>query len=124
GWAVSVPTCAKGVSFKVVRTIASGPVVIGKRTDLRMVEGEQTPARAPAVSYEDIGGLERELARVREIVELPLKYSHIFERLGILAPKGVLLYGPPGTGKTLLARALPAETRVHFIPLHCPEAIP
>jgi transitional endoplasmic reticulum ATPase len=121
GCVVRVPTFAKAVNFQVVRTIPSGAVVIGKRTDIRVVEGEQTAARAPAVSYEDIGGLEREVARVREIVELPLKYSRIFERLGILAPKGVLLYGPPGTGKTLLARAVAAESRVHFIHLNGPE---
>jgi transitional endoplasmic reticulum ATPase len=121
GGVVRVPTFAKAVNFQVVRTIPSGPVVIGKRTDIRVVEGEQTAARAPAVSYEDIGGLEREVARVREIVELPLKYSRIFEQLGILAPKGVLLYGPPGTGKTLLARAVAAESRVHFIHLNGPE---
>src|SRR5215469_9740881 len=121
GCVVRVPTFAKAVNFQVVRTIPSGPVVIGKRTDIRIVEGEQTPSRVPAVSYEDIGGLEREVARVREIVELPLKYSHVFERLGILAPKGVLLYGPPGTGKTLLARAVAAESRVHFIHLNGPE---
>jgi transitional endoplasmic reticulum ATPase len=121
GSVVRVPTFAKAVNFQVVRTIPSGPVVIGTRTDIRVVEGEQTAARAPAVSYEDIGGLEREVARVREMVELPLKYSRIFERLGILAPKGVLLYGPPGTGKTLLARAVAAESRVHFIHLNGPE---
>jgi transitional endoplasmic reticulum ATPase len=121
GSVVRVPTFAKAVNFQVVRTIPSGAVVIGKRTDIRIVEGEQTAARAPSVSYEDIGGLEREVARVREMVELPLKYSHIFERLGILAPKGVLLYGPPGTGKTLLARAVAAESRVHFIHLNGPE---
>jgi transitional endoplasmic reticulum ATPase len=121
GGVVRVPTFAKAVNFQVVRTIPSGPVVIGKRTDIRVVEGDQTAARAPAVSYEDIGGLEREVARVREMVELPLKYSRIFERLGILAPKGVLLYGPPGTGKTLLARAVAAESRVHFIHLNGPE---
>ena len=121
GCVVRVPTFAKAVNFQVVRTIPSGPVVIGKRTDIRVVEGDQTVARAPAVSYEDIGGLEREVARVREIVELPLKHSRIFERLGILAPKGVLLYGPPGTGKTLLARAVAAESRVHFIHLNGPE---
>ena len=121
GCVVRVPTFAKAVNFQVVRTIPSGPVVIGKRTDIRVVEGEQTTARAPAVSYEDIGGLQREVARVREIVELPLKYPRIFERLGILAPKGVLLYGPPGTGKTLLARAVAAESRVHFIHLNGPE---
>jgi transitional endoplasmic reticulum ATPase len=121
GCAVRVPTFAKAVNFQVVRTIPGGTVVIGPRTDIRVVEGEQTAARAPAVSYEDIGGLEREVARVREIVELPLKHSRIFERLGILAPKGVLLYGPPGTGKTLLARAVAAESRVHFIHLNGPE---
>jgi len=121
GCAVRVPTFAKAVNFQVVRTIPSGTVVIGPRTDIRVVEGEQTAARAPAVSYEDIGGLEREVARVREIVELPLKHSRLFERLGILAPKGVLLYGPPGTGKTLLARAVAAESRVHFIHLNGPE---
>ncbi len=121
GCVVRVPTFAKAVNFQVVRTIPSGPVVIGPRTDIRVVEGEQTAARAPSVSYEDIGGLEREVGRVREMVELPLKYSRIFERLGILAPKGVLLYGPPGTGKTLLARAVAAESRVHFIHLNGPE---
>jgi transitional endoplasmic reticulum ATPase len=121
GCVVRVPTFAKAVNFQVVRTIPAGPVVIGKRTDLRVVEGDQTVARAPAVSYEDIGGLEREVERVREMVELPLKHSRIFEQLGILAPKGVLLYGPPGTGKTLLARAVAAESRVHFVHLNGPE---
>ncbi len=121
GCAVRVPTFAKAINFHVERTIPSGPVVIDRRTDIRVVDGEQLGARAPAVSYEDIGGLEREVARVREIVELPLKHSAMFERLGILAPKGVLLYGPPGTGKTLLARAVAAESRVHFIHLNGPE---
>ena len=120
GSAVRVPTFAKAVNFQVVRTIPSGPVVIGKRTDIRIVEGESMPGRAPSVSYEDIGGLERAVTRVREIVELPLRHSRLFERLGILAPKGVLLYGPPGTGKTLLARAVAAESRAHFIHLNGP----
>jgi transitional endoplasmic reticulum ATPase len=121
GCALRIPTFAKAVNFQVIRTIPSGTVVIGPRTDIRIVEGEQTAASAPAVSYEDIGGLEREVARVRELVELPLKHARLFERLGILAPKGVLLYGPPGTGKTLLARAVAAESRVHFIHLNGPE---
>src|SRR6202140_3394218 len=67
GCVVRVPAFAKAVNFQVVRTIPSGAVVIGKRTDIRVVEGEQTAARAPSVSYEDIGGLEREVARVREM---------------------------------------------------------
>ena len=121
GSVVRVPTFAKAVNYEVVRTIPSGPVVIGKRTDIRIVEGESTAAQSPAVSYEDIGGLEREVERVREIIELPLRYGRLFERLGILAPKGVLLYGAPGTGKTLLARAVAAESRAHFIHLNGPE---
>lgn len=121
GCVVRAPTFAKAVNFRVVRTLPAGPVVIGKHTDIRIVEGEETQTRAPAVCYEDIGGLEREVARVREMVELPLKYSQVFERLGILAPKGVLLYGPPGTGKTLLARAVAAESRVYFVHLDGPE---
>jgi len=121
GGVVRVPTFAQAVSFQVVRTVPAGPVMIDKGTDLRVVEGGQPTAQAPAISYEDIGGLERELVRVREIVELPLKRAALFERLGILPPKGVLLYGPPGTGKTLLARAVAAESRVHFIHLNGPE---
>ncbi len=121
GSVVRVPTFAKAVNFQVVRTIPAGPVVIGKRTDIRIVEGESTVARPPSVTYEDIGGLEREVERVREIIELPLRHSRLFERLGILAPKGILLYGAPGTGKTLLARAVAAESRAHFIHLNGPE---
>ncbi len=73
------------------------------------------------VSYEDIGGLHSEIHKVREMVELPLKHPEIFERLGIEAPKGVLLHGPPGTGKTLLAKAVANETNSHFILINGPE---
>jgi len=121
GAIVRVPTFAKAVNVQVTRTIPSGPVVIDRRTDLRMVESDPSAPQAPGISYEDVGGLERELARVREIIELPLKNARMFERLGILPPKGVLLHGPPGTGKTLLARAVAAESRVHFIHLNGPE---
>ncbi len=73
------------------------------------------------VTYEDIGGLHNEIHKVREMVELPLKHPEIFERLGIEAPKGVLLHGPPGTGKTLLAKAVANETNSHFILINGPE---
>jgi transitional endoplasmic reticulum ATPase len=75
------------------------------------------------VSYEDIGGLGKELQRIREMIELPLKYPAVFDRLGVEPPKGVLLYGPPGTGKTLIARAVAAETKAAFFIINGPEII-
>lgn len=80
----------------------------------------KTPGR---VSYEDIGGLGKELQRIREMIELPLKYPAVFDRLGVEPPKGVLLYGPPGTGKTLIARAVAAETNAAFFVINGPEII-
>ena len=73
------------------------------------------------VLYEDIGGLDEEVSKVREMVELPLKHPEIFERLGIEPPKGVLLHGPPGTGKTLLAKAVANETHSNFLLINGPE---
>jgi transitional endoplasmic reticulum ATPase len=77
--------------------------------------------KIPDVTYEDIGGLENEIKKVREMVELPLKHPEIFDRLGIEPPKGVLLHGPPGTGKTLLAKAVANESEANFISLNGPE---
>ncbi len=77
----------------------------------------------PSISYEDIGGLKEELAQVREMIELPLKHPELFERLGIGAPKGVLLTGPPGTGKTLLAKAVANESQANFYSIAGPEII-
>ena len=75
----------------------------------------------PEVTYEDIGGLDEEIKKIREMVELPLKHPEIFERLGIEPPKGVLLHGPPGTGKTLLAKAVANESNSNFILINGPE---
>src|SRR5215218_11417562 len=75
----------------------------------------------PRVTYEDIGGLKNEVQKVREMIELPLRHPEIFERIGIEAPKGVLLYGPPGTGKTLLAKAVANETNANFYAIGGPE---
>ena len=84
------------------------------------------PAKAmameiPRISYEDIGGLTDEIRKVREMIELPLRYPELFERLGVEAPKGVLLHGPPGTGKTLLAKAVASETNANFASISGPE---
>jgi transitional endoplasmic reticulum ATPase len=108
--------------FRVETTQPKGPVIINPSTVLlvgKAKEHEQT--RAP--SYEDIGGLKRQLQRVRETIELPLRYPEVFQRLGIDAPKGVLLYGPPGCGKTLIARAIAHETEAKFFSVNGPEII-
>src|SRR3989344_4431568 len=87
------------------------------------VEVKEEESLRLGINYEDIGGLSDEIKKVREMVELPLKHPEIFERLGIEAPKGVLLHGPPGTGKTLLAKAVASETNSHFIVINGPEVI-
>lgn len=74
-----------------------------------------------SITYEDVGGLKDEVRKVREIIELPLRHPELFKRLGVKAPKGVLLHGPPGTGKTLLAKAIASETNANFYTLSGPE---
>ncbi|MDD1733902.1 MAG: CDC48 family AAA ATPase, partial [Methanothrix sp.] len=96
--------------------------VIGDNTRIEMSDKPAKEEKAgPRVTYEDIGGLSAEIKKVREMIELPMKHPELFERLGVEAPKGVLLYGPPGTGKTLLAKALASETNAHFETLSGPE---
>jgi transitional endoplasmic reticulum ATPase len=109
-------------NFSVVQTVPTGPVLISPSTAVR-AEGESKGEARAAITYEDIGGLHREIARIREMIELPLKYPEVFERLGIEPPKGVLLHGPPGTGKTLIARAVAHETSAHFVHINGPEVI-
>ncbi len=108
-------------SFVVAGVIPKGNVIIAKDTAIQFKGSEGSEGRGARVSYEDIGGLEREVQKIREIVELPLKYPQLFRLLGIEAPKGVLLYGPPGTGKTLIARAVASESEAHFIHVNGPE---
>lgn len=115
------------VDFLVRSALPKGPVIIASDTLLKISKaprskGEPPPA-APPLSYEDIGGLKPQLARIREIVELPLKYPEVFDRLGIDAPKGVLLLGPPGCGKTLIARAVAHETAANFYAVNGPEIV-
>lgn len=111
------------IKFVVVDTQPKQPVFIGDGTDVVYSPEavEVAEDSAPDITYEDIGGLSEEVTKIREMVELPLKHPEIFERLGIEAPKGVLLHGPPGTGKTLLAKAVAAETNSHFILINGPE---
>ena len=97
-------------------------VIVTYATQVQISEKPaKLPERIPRVTYEDIGGLREEIRKVREMIELPLKYPEIFERLGVEAPKGVLLHGPPGTGKTLLAKAVANETEANFYSISGPE---
>jgi transitional endoplasmic reticulum ATPase len=121
---INIPFLAgKERFFQVEATSPTGGVIINQKTRFVLKKPDFTLDSASRVSYEDIGGLEKELRLVREMVELPLRYAEVFEKLGIEAPKGVLLYGPPGTGKTLIARAIASETKLHFIRVNGPEII-
>ncbi len=107
--------------FKVVSTKPAGVVIINPKTVMRIQEKKGVGVAMARISYEDIGGLGKEIRRIREMIELPLKYPQVFERLGIEPPKGVLLHGPPGCGKTLIARAVANETDAHFGHISGPE---
>ncbi|HUV61176.1 MAG TPA: CDC48 family AAA ATPase [Thermoplasmata archaeon] len=98
-------------------------VVIQNFTKIKLSEkpAKEELARGPKVAYEDIGGLSGEVDKVREMIELPLRHPELFEKLGVDAPKGVLLHGPPGTGKTLLAKAVASETSANFQSIGGPE---
>jgi len=104
-----------------------GPVLITENTILDLKQEGVEPkdddqqSAALEVSYEDVGGLDDEIKKIREMVELPLKHPEIFQRLGIEPPKGVLLHGPPGTGKTLMAKAVASETNSNFYVINGPE---
>jgi transitional endoplasmic reticulum ATPase len=121
---INVPFLAgKERFFQVEATSPTGGVITNQKTKFLLKKPDFSMEAPSHVSYEDVGGLENELRLIREMVELPLRYAEVFERLGIEAPKGVLLYGPPGTGKTLIARAIASETKLHFIRVNGPEII-
>ena len=114
---------SRSADFKVEETTPRGPVLIHPTTELVVGKAEVKERARAAVPYEDIGGLKAQLHRIREMIELPLRYPEVFERLGIDAPKGVLLHGPPGCGKTLIARAIAHETEANFFAVSGPEII-
>ena len=115
------------VDLVVISTKPSGPVLMEDSTEVTVSEESEKAIQAakgdgaPSISYEDIGGIKNEVSRLREMIELPLRHPELFKRLGVEAPKGVLLHGPPGTGKTLLAKAVAHETNANFYTIGGPE---
>jgi transitional endoplasmic reticulum ATPase len=113
----------KNWEFTVAETLPEGAVIIRTGTTLTIKPATGASQGPRKVTYKDIGGMSAQLQQVREVVELPLRYPQLFDRLGIDAPKGVLLFGPPGCGKTMTARAVASETSAHFIHISGPEIV-
>ena len=111
----------KAILCRVQATRPEGAVRIEAGTALIIEEPPEEGSLEAPITYRDIGGLEKEIERIREIVELPLRFPQVFQRLGIEAPKGILLHGPPGSGKTLIARAVAQETQAAFYHVNGPE---
>jgi transitional endoplasmic reticulum ATPase len=116
------------VDLVAISATPSGPLIISPNTQITISEESAQAAEAakgeggiPAITYEEIGGLRDEVTKVREMIELPLRHPELFRRLGVEAPKGVILHGPPGTGKTLLAKAVANETNANFYTIGGPE---
>ena len=119
---IMVPYFGGRITFQVVAVSPpADAVLVTNKTSFTITEKGADLRGMPHVSYEDIGGLRNEMQKVREMIELPLRHPEIFEKLGIEAPKGILLFGPPGTGKTLLAKAVASESNAHFISISGPE---
>lgn len=123
GDSISLSTQMGGkIQFVITSTKPSKPVIVTENTIFKLGPmAKAIDSTIPRITYDELGGLKTEVQKIREMVELPMRHPELFEKIGVEAPKGVLLYGPPGTGKTLLAKAVAGETNAHFISLSGPE---
>ncbi|MDD3159457.1 MAG: CDC48 family AAA ATPase [Candidatus ainarchaeum sp.] len=122
---VWVSVFGSGFIYKVVDTQPRAIVKVTDNTEFSLKEKPvaDTLEGISRVAYEDIGGLTEQVKKIREMVELPMKHPELFQKLGVIPPKGILLYGAPGTGKTLLAKAVANEAQVHLIYISAPEVM-
>jgi transitional endoplasmic reticulum ATPase len=122
---LKVEMISSSLGLVVVSTVPSGPVLITHDTIISITREtlEDMPMYVREISYEDIGGLSKEIRQIREMIEVPLRHPELFAKLGINPPRGVLLHGPPGTGKTLIARAVASETEANFVSISGPEIV-
>ncbi|XP_013780151.1 transitional endoplasmic reticulum ATPase isoform X2 [Limulus polyphemus] len=115
----------RAVEFKVVETDPSPYCIVAPDTVIHCegepIKREEEEETLNAVGYDDIGGCRKQLAQIKEMVELPLRHPSLFKAIGVKPPRGILLYGPPGTGKTLIARAVANETGAFFFLINGPE---
>jgi transitional endoplasmic reticulum ATPase len=120
---VMIPVLGRANPFVVIQSEPEGIVLITEETKIEISDkpAEEVLGGRTAISYEDIGGLDDIMQKIREMVELPIKHPILFEKLGIDPPKGVLIHGPPGVGKTLIARAVAHESEANFIVINGPE---
>lgn len=111
--------------LEIINTIPAPDVMVTSNTRLNILEkiDKKNKSKSEKLTYKDIGGLECELEKIRELVEIPLQYPDLFSQLGIEPPRGILLYGPPGTGKTLIARVIASETEAEFLHISGPEVM-
>jgi transitional endoplasmic reticulum ATPase len=126
GELIEINVMGRKIDLSVVNVKPRGDaILVAPKTAIELSEKPEVvvETKIPRVAYEDIGGLSNEIQKVREMIELPLKHPELFERLGVEAPKGVLLHGPPGTGKTLLAKAVANETESAFYSISGPEIV-
>ncbi|CAB1318859.1 unnamed protein product, partial [Coregonus sp. 'balchen'] len=115
----------RAVEFKVVETDPNPYCIVAPDTVIHCegepIKREDEEESLNEVGYDDIGGVRKQLAQIKEMVELPLRHPALFKAIGVKPPRGILLYGPPGTGKTLIARAVANETGAFFFLINGPE---
>ena len=120
---ITFPKSAAGITYE-ARVLKGPPGIVTEATEVNLdYHDSHLPDGVFDISYQDIGGLDKQILEIRELVQLPLKFPHVYRQLGICAPRGIILYGPPGSGKTHLARAVANEVDARFFYINGPDVV-